>query len=169
MYLDGLAGITPQQRDAYLSQLYSLQVQLQQAQIQYGGNVEDMQGGIRVQSLQQQIYDVQNALMQPVDYPAPAPAPTYAAPAPAPAPTYAPAPAPIAPQAISTSSQSTQGTIAPQALSPFSPTEIDVQSVAGELKAGGVHETSSAAAPSSSGGGMLALIVAAVAALAGSN
>lgn len=131
-----LSGITPAQQQQLVSQLYSLQAQYATA-VQAlnvckanSPNMDfcnDSNVTMAVETLAQQIAYVQSQLAQPVDYGAPS------------APVTSPAvgvPTPVGP-ALQTGIPPSAGTpLVPMAAgSPFSPTDIDVQSVTGNTQA----------------------------------
>lgn len=135
-----LHGITPAQQQQLLAQLYSLQAQLaaaQQAlQVCYASSESGAvcnDGNITgaVASLQSQIAVVQQQLAQPVDYVPPTPSPQPVGPG---VPSAVP-PSPGGTAPTITTPMGTQALAPVPGASPFSPTDIDVQSVTGNTSA----------------------------------
>ena len=165
-YFGGLRGITPQQRDTYLSQLYSAQAQLSAAQAQltacYAGSVNgnfcsDSNITMAVEHWQSEVSRLQSLLMQPVDY-APPSAPTQ------------PSSSPMSPAPVVTSPAQGGGAITPaptvevQYTADGSPIQTEVQTFSGDMLLPG----QTAAGGASDGKGWLALLAAGAALMLGS-
>lgn len=171
--IGGLRGITPEQRNAWYSELLQLQAALpgyRQARTACQQNAESGYCGEwnlyndRVVQTEARIAQLQQLLLQPVDYPAPAPAPSAAAPSPAPVPggqaPKGPAPAPtptVTPGPITPGASSSSGS--------WIETEVATGGGGGSMLLDDGSSASAASGSSSSSGKGLLLAVLGVAAL----